>query len=179
MYNLKGRDSTRAVNPLLTPGTRVRRRLCGSFALPRVCPQTTCNDAEESNRRAEFAWRTIFGGLVPSKYTPRALLCLSSMTEKIMRFACSGFAILMFVSSTLGQETRLSFSARSKAVLSPLSGKLGFAGRSEPVEVIRDTWGVPHIYAKNQHDLFFAQGVVVAQDRLFQIECLRRVGNGD
>jgi penicillin amidase len=44
--------------------------------------------------------------------------------------------------------------------------------------VLRDRWGVPHIYAKNEHDLFFAQGLVTAQDRLFQMELWKRVGQG-
>ncbi len=46
------------------------------------------------------------------------------------------------------------------------------------VEVRRDRWGVPHIYAGNTHDLFFAQGYVAAQDRLFQMEMWRRQGEG-
>ena len=39
-------------------------------------------------------------------------------------------------------------------------------GLDSAVEVRRDRWGVPHIYARTQHDLFFAQGYVAAQDRL-------------
>jgi penicillin G amidase len=46
------------------------------------------------------------------------------------------------------------------------------------VKVVRDTWGVAHIYAANQHDLFFAQGFVAAQDRLFQMEMWKRAGQG-
>jgi penicillin amidase len=46
------------------------------------------------------------------------------------------------------------------------------------VEVYRDKWGVPHIYADNTEDLFFAQGYVTAQDRLWQMEFNRRVGSG-
>ena len=38
------------------------------------------------------------------------------------------------------------------------------------MEIIRDKWAVPHIYANNQTDLFFAQGFVHAQDRLWQME---------
>jgi len=45
--------------------------------------------------------------------------------------------------------------------------------------VLRDSWGIPHIYAKNQQDLFFAQGFVAAQDRLFQLDWWRRVGQGE
>jgi penicillin G amidase len=46
------------------------------------------------------------------------------------------------------------------------------------VEIIRDTWGVPHIYAANTDDLFFAQGWITARDRLFQIDLWRRAGAG-
>jgi penicillin G amidase len=55
---------------------------------------------------------------------------------------------------------------------------LSIPGLRAKVEVRRDRWGVPHIYAGNQHDLFFAQGFVVAQDRLFQMEMWRRAGEG-
>lgn len=51
-------------------------------------------------------------------------------------------------------------------------------GLEKPVEILRDRWGVPHIYAATQHDLFFAQGWVTARDRLFQIDLWRRVNNG-
>jgi penicillin amidase len=51
-------------------------------------------------------------------------------------------------------------------------------GLSQRVEIIRDRWGVPHIYAENVHDLFFAQGYVAAQDRLWQIDLWRRIGTG-
>lgn len=62
-------------------------------------------------------------------------------------------------------------------------GKSGFdnlsvKGLKEPVEIIRDEWGVNHIYAKNQHDLFFAQGYAAAKDRLFQFEIWRRQATG-
>ncbi len=55
---------------------------------------------------------------------------------------------------------------------------LTIPGLRQAVEVRRDRWGVPHIYAKNQRDLFFAQGFVAAQDRLFQMEMWRRLGEG-
>ncbi len=58
------------------------------------------------------------------------------------------------------------------------SGELHVPGLERPVRVLRDRWGVAHIYAGNQHDLFFAQGVVAAQDRLFQMELWKRAGQG-
>ncbi|HEX9671402.1 MAG TPA: penicillin acylase family protein [Thermoanaerobaculia bacterium] len=58
------------------------------------------------------------------------------------------------------------------------SGRVAAAGLARPVEVVRDRWGVPHIYAASAHDLFFAQGYVHAQDRLWQMEFNRRVSSG-
>jgi penicillin amidase len=58
------------------------------------------------------------------------------------------------------------------------SGSLAVTGLQARVSVARDTWGVPHITAQNQHDLFFAQGYVTAQDRLFQMEFNRSVAQG-
>ncbi len=62
--------------------------------------------------------------------------------------------------------------------LAVISGKLRVPGLDHPVNVLRDRWGVAHIYAENQHDLFFAQGIVAAQDRLFQMELWKRAGQG-
>lgn len=50
-----------------------------------------------------------------------------------------------------------------------VSGNLKVAGLIAPVTVIRDGRGVPQIYAENEHDLFFAQGYITSQDRLWQI----------
>ncbi len=51
-------------------------------------------------------------------------------------------------------------------------------GVAEPVEIIKDQWGISHIFAQNQKDLFFAQGFNVARDRLFQLEIWRRQATG-
>ena len=51
-------------------------------------------------------------------------------------------------------------------------------GVHERVEILRDKWGVPHIYARNTADLVFAQGWIAAKDRLFQIDLWRRAGTG-
>ncbi|HSJ59367.1 MAG TPA: penicillin acylase family protein [Anaerolineae bacterium] len=59
-----------------------------------------------------------------------------------------------------------------------VDGEISLPGLSAPVEVLRDAWGVPTLYAENDHDLFFAQGYVHAQDRLWQMEFNRRVGTG-
>ena len=51
-------------------------------------------------------------------------------------------------------------------------------GWQQRVEIIRDRWGVNHIYAQNEPDLFFAQGYAAARDRLFQFELWRRQATG-
>src|ERR1700741_2344295 len=67
--------------------------------------------------------------------------------------------------------------ALRNTVASP-SGTLAMAGLSAPVEVVRDKEGVPHIFAKSDEDLYAALGFVHAQDRLWQMELLRRSGQG-
>ena len=52
------------------------------------------------------------------------------------------------------------------------------AGLIAPVEIVTDRWGISHIYAENEHDLFFAQGYAAARDRLFQFEIWRRRATG-
>src|SRR5205085_5374021 len=64
------------------------------------------------------------------------------------------------------------------ASLSIIRATLKIVGLPQPVNILRDRWGVAHIYAQDQHDLFFAQGFVAAQDRLFQMELWKRSGQG-
>ncbi len=59
-----------------------------------------------------------------------------------------------------------------------VNGRLRLQGVRAPVEILRDAWGVPHIYAENMHDLLFGQGFVHAQDRLWQMEFQRRLISG-
>jgi len=67
---------------------------------------------------------------------------------------------------------------RAQAAVSEIRGSVHVQGLKSAVRVQRDRWGIAHIYARNSHDLFFAQGYVVAQDRLFQMELWKRSGQG-
>jgi penicillin G amidase len=60
----------------------------------------------------------------------------------------------------------------------PAPERLVAPGLQAAVEIRRDRWGVNHIYAGNEHDLFFAQGYAAARDRLFQFEIWRRRATG-
>jgi penicillin amidase len=66
----------------------------------------------------------------------------------------------------------------ASASLLPEDGELIVQGLSEPVEVLRDRWGVPYISAASLDDLWFAQGFVTAGERLFQMDLLLRAASG-
>jgi penicillin amidase len=101
------------------------------------------------------------------------LLCLLILAVRLQ--ACSRTA-----ADGVHQDDakKLSLKERAQAALSVVRGRLKVEGLQQPVKVLRDRWGVAHIYARNQHDLFFAQGFVAAQDRLFQMELWKRSGQG-
>lgn len=66
----------------------------------------------------------------------------------------------------------------SRRRLPQMDGSIELGGLRGGAEIFRDEWGVPHIYADNEHDLFFAQGFAHAQDRLWQMEVNRRIACG-
>ena len=70
------------------------------------------------------------------------------------------------------------FKLWSHTKLPKLDGKIQLKGIKGDIEIIRDEWGIPHIYAENEADLFFAQGFNAARDRLFQFEIWRRQSTG-
>jgi penicillin G amidase len=70
------------------------------------------------------------------------------------------------------------FSAIAWRFFPKSKGTIVVKGLETEVHVYRDKWGVPHIYAQNQADLFFAQGYVHAQDRFWQMEYWRHIGQG-
>jgi penicillin amidase len=59
-----------------------------------------------------------------------------------------------------------------------VDGRLPMEGLQKPVRILRDAWGVPHIFAETLRDLMFAQGYVHAQDRLWQMDFSRRLVAG-
>jgi penicillin amidase len=82
------------------------------------------------------------------------------------------------ISDILTPVARAGLTTLSRQRLPQVNGEITLAGLRAPVRVLRDRWGIPHIYAQNDHDLFFAQGFVQAQDRLWQMELYRRVAAG-
>jgi penicillin amidase len=60
-----------------------------------------------------------------------------------------------------------------------VDGTIEVPGLTAQVEVVRDSWGVPHIYADTTADLMMAQGYVHAQDRFFQMDFWRHISYGE
>ncbi|NDJ62654.1 MAG: penicillin acylase family protein, partial [Chloroflexi bacterium] len=67
----------------------------------------------------------------------------------------------------------------TQSPLPQTSGVAEVPGLRAQVEILRDARGVPHIYASNTHDLFYAQGYVQAQDRWWQMERMLLVNRFD
>ena len=89
----------------------------------------------------------------------------------------SAFLLIAILIVALGGLVWLYSVARS--ALPQLDGSLKVAGLSAPVTVIRDGHGVPTITAAGFDDLFFAQGYITAQDRLWQMDIMRRFAAGE
>lgn len=65
-----------------------------------------------------------------------------------------------------------------KSTVPDISGEILTDEVKAPVSIIRDEYGVPHIFGENEHDVFFAAGYAMAQDRLWQMDIMRRVAYG-
>ncbi len=92
-----------------------------------------------------------------------------------------GRTVGIAVGATAGTVGLLASVGTMMALRRPLprtSGKVKLEGLDSTVDVLRDQWGVPHIYATTNTDLFMALGYVHAQDRLWQMELNRRTGHG-
>ncbi|TAK85996.1 MAG: penicillin acylase family protein [Betaproteobacteria bacterium] len=85
------------------------------------------------------------------------------------------FAIFLLIVIALGIAGGDLFLRRSLPVT---SGEIAVAGLAAPVEILRDRYGIPHIFAQSEQDAHFALGFVHAQDRLWQLEMNRRIAAG-
>jgi penicillin amidase len=94
---------------------------------------------------------------------------------RILRLAGFVLAVLLLVALGICAW----FYSVARSALPQLDGKVRVAGLSAPVTVIRDAHGAPTIESANLDDLFFAQGYVTAQDRLFQMDGMRRFAGGE
>lgn len=78
----------------------------------------------------------------------------------------------------LNRMKQVAFLSALLVTIAVAAEEISVSGLQQRVEIITDRWGVAHIYANSEHDLFFAQGYNAAKDRLFQLEMWRRQATG-
>jgi penicillin amidase len=96
------------------------------------------------------------------------------MTSRLLRTLGVIIAVIFGIILILS----IAFALIIRSYYPETEGEIELNGLLDRVQVIRDSYGIPHIYASNQHDLFMAQGFVEAQDRFWQMEFWRRIGTG-
>lgn len=93
----------------------------------------------------------------------------------LLKTAVSGLAVVLLLAGIwLGWVL-----ARTHSGLPDYDAVVLTDGVAREVRVLRDNWGVPHIYAESEPDAYFALGYCMAQDRLFQMDVLRRLARGE
>ncbi len=102
----------------------------------------------------------------------------SSPRSHTVRIAVRLLLIVLLLIVAVAGGTALWFWRTATAALPQVDGTVRVAGLTAPVTVVRDAQGVPHITAASEADLFFAQGYVTAQDRLWQMDMARRFAAG-
>jgi penicillin G amidase len=100
------------------------------------------------------------------------------MMRALLLLLSASIATLSTTAPAVSQQKPSPLDTLATRALSQINGEMVAPGLKAPVEVIRDRWGVPHIYAQSTEDLYFAQGFVIAQDRLWQMEMWRRSAEG-
>jgi penicillin amidase len=96
----------------------------------------------------------------------------SHRVRKVVLWSLLGVIIVAIVAGAL--FTRYSVSR----AFPQTEGTVQIAGIEGDIEIVRDSMGIPHIYADSPHDLFLAQGYVQAQDRFFQMDFWRHISYG-
>ncbi len=97
------------------------------------------------------------------------------MSGKIKKVSLIALVILFFIITT----GLLSFYVFFRLAVPDYQGTIKIPGLKSEVEVRTDEHGIPHIFAKNNADLFFAQGYITARERMFQMDLTRLAGRGE
>ena len=116
-----------------------------------------------------YNWPGYPEGLMSLPRTYACVLCLAALVS---------FTAAYSQRAPQGASAPPSLDELARQSLATIDGSLKVPGLKQPVDIIRDQQGIPHIFAQNDDDLFFAQGYVMAQDRLWQLELWRRWREG-
>jgi penicillin amidase len=96
------------------------------------------------------------------------------MNAKLLRVLFSIIGVVIGLAIILGVVGVL----LARSSFPHTSGEVKLNGLEYPVDIFRDSYGIPNIYAQTTHDLFYAQGYVHAQDRFWQMDFWRHIGGG-
>ena len=99
----------------------------------------------------------------------------TSSRNLVLRWIAAGLALIILAIAAVAAYVY----SIARHELPQVDGNIVLTGLSGPVTVIRDKLGVPHIRAASFDDLFYAQGFVTAQDRLWEMDATRRYAAGD
>ncbi|MEX2640963.1 MAG: penicillin acylase family protein [Balneolales bacterium] len=100
------------------------------------------------------------------------------MCKRFYRYLILLIGIFILTGCRPDEREPQNFDELAQQSLAEIEGTFDISGLQSEVRVLRDEWGIPHIYTENKRDLFFAQGFVQAQDRLWQMDMWRRVNEG-
>ncbi|MDD2922267.1 MAG: penicillin acylase family protein [Anaerolineales bacterium] len=125
---------------------------------------------------AAIKW--VFAAVSISALLVFAVLSISRKENLMRRLKKILLSILVVILVLAIVVPTLGYFAVVRPALPQLDGNLSASGLTASATVYRDASGIPHIVADNAHDLFFAQGFVTAQDRLWAMESQRRAAHG-
>ncbi|GAB4530097.1 MAG: penicillin acylase family protein [Anaerolineales bacterium] len=100
------------------------------------------------------------------------------MKKKLFRIAGSILLVIIVLAGAAAAAFQPYMRSQAKKSFPQTDGTVQLPGLHAPVDIYRDKYGVPNIYAQDQHDLFFAQGYVHAQERFWQMDFWRHIGAG-
>ncbi|PWH17835.1 MAG: penicillin acylase family protein [Anaerolineae bacterium] len=100
------------------------------------------------------------------------------MSLVLRRILTVAFSILVILALLVGYLNFVWVPQTAQKSFPQVEGELRLTGLQGPVDLYRDSMGIPHIYATTLHDLFMAQGYVHAQDRFWQMDFWRHIGSG-
>ena len=103
--------------------------------------------------------------------------------RRVGNFLKRGLIVVVMLAIVLAAGGAYYFKSYLPNTVAPRSfpqtdGEIALESLDGPVDIYRDEIGIPHIYATTSHDLFFAQGYVHAQERFWQMDFYRHVGEG-
>ena len=103
--------------------------------------------------------------------------------KKVGMFLLRGLSVIVILALILIAGGAYYFKSYLPKTIAPksfpqINGEIQLDGLNAPINIYRDKMGIPHIYATTSHDLFFAEGYVHAQERFWQMDFYRHIGEG-